>query len=55
MFHRCQKRVKETDDNIEYCCLHMDKENTYEEDYRHEYVKIRKLMIKNNELNDNIY
>ena len=55
MFHRCQKRVKETDNNIEYCCLHMNKENTYEEEYRCEYVKLRKLMIKNNELNDNIY
>ena len=55
MFHRCQKRIKETDDNIEYCCLHMHKENTYEEEYRKKYVKIRKEMIKNNELNDNIY
>lgn len=55
MFHRCQKRVKETDDNFEYCCLHMDKENKYEEEYRKEYIKLRKEMIKNNELNDDIY
>jgi len=55
MFHRCQKRVKETNDNYEYCCLHMHKENTYEEEYRKEYVKLRNKMIKNNELNDDIY
>jgi hypothetical protein len=55
VFHRCQKRIKETDENFEYCCLHMHKDNTYEEEYRKEYVKLRKKMIKNNELNDNIY
>jgi hypothetical protein len=54
-FHRCQKRIKETDDNYEYCCLHLDQENEYEEEYREIYAKLRKQIIKNNELNDDIY
>jgi hypothetical protein len=54
-FHRCQKRIKETDDNIDFCCIHLDEDNIYEDEYMKIYTKFRTQMIKNNELNDDIF
>jgi len=54
-FHRCQKRIKETDDNIDFCCIHLDEDNIYEDEYMKIYIKLREKMIKNNELNDDIF
>ena len=53
--HRCQKRIKETNDNIEFCSIHMDSDNNYEDEYTKIYSKIKKEMIKNRELDDDIF
>ena len=49
------KKIKETDENIDFCCIHLDEENTYEDEYMKIYTKLRAQMIKNNELNDDIF
>ena len=54
-FHRCQKRIKETDDNIDYCSIHMHEDNEYEDEYMKIYTKLREKMVKNNELDDDIF
>ena len=49
-FHRCQKKISETDDSIDYCKLHSNMDNPYEDDYRKIYLKVYKEMKEQGEI-----
>ena len=49
-FHRCQKKVFETDDSMDYCKCHQDMDNPYEADYRKNYLEVYKEMKKQGEI-----
>jgi len=51
-FHRCQKKVFETDDSMEYCKCHQDEPNQYETDYRKLYMVIYREMKRKGELDN---
>jgi hypothetical protein len=49
-FHRCQKKVFETDDSMDYCKCHQDMDNPYDTDYRKNYLEVYKEMKKQGEI-----